>query len=234
MHKERKKDSNHANRRSYCVAPTVTEEKIRMEEEMQTSNGMTYSMEELKNQVQEATYNVDDLSAELAESLNLHGMEILAQHSVNQVYPPGVKIAVVRAYLELGTVSKAAEKVGLPHLTVRKWKSNSPWWNTVEWRMRDLIRTESVSAVGRVIIHGADKMVEMIHDGKSVEKDGRTKKVPLSPKELTDMVKVAVEAQNAAESLAFKKKALEKGVPSEGEKGVDVTALFEHLGKIED
>ena len=168
---------------------------------MEREGGLTTEQrDELREEMQNTDFVVDEVSKEISKNLAEHGLAFMdASHNI---YPPAAKVALVRAWLEQRNLKGAADSVGIPYNAALKFKQRAPWWGRVEQTLISILHQDSMNILGRVVIHGTEKMIDLITNGTEfVDKAGAKKKRSISPKELAELMKVAVEAQIAAKKL---------------------------------
>lgn len=146
-------------------------------------------------------YRVSEIDMKVSNELRTHGNELLGHG--NASYPPEVKIAVVRGYIQTGSLMEACKYVDppLPYNVIARWKNRSTWWDALVQRLQHTLVIESGSAFTRVLHEATAQLLDMLRNGKRVvrkNKDGTKttiRREPLAPAELARLVQVATEGQ---------------------------------------
>ena len=93
----------------------------------------------------------------------------------NAVYSSEDKIQAVTAYFIHGSISKAAKVVDIHPATLRKWKQQSPWWNTAVREIKRAKQEQLDSKLTNLIEKSMSELRERLMNGDEVVISGGTK-----------------------------------------------------------
>lgn len=145
---------------------------------------------------EDTSFDVSEEDTEIANILR-NKPEYPITHG-NSKYDDAIKVAVVRSYVEQGSLQEACKAVTPPlaYDVVVRWKHRSAWWDKLVEQIQPIIWKKNANAFGKVIGLGSNRMADMIVHGKPVvDKEGKHKRVPLSPTELMEIINTALNGQ---------------------------------------
>lgn len=92
----------------------------------------------------------------------------------------------VASYLQLGTIQKVSDSLGIPHRTLTAWKATE-WWGLIASEIQEAVETELRGKWQKLVKKAQEEAMDRLERGDEIY-DGRTGK----------MKKVRVKARDAA------------------------------------
>lgn len=119
--------------------------------------------------------------------------------SANKHWSDKQKTEAIQSYLLLGNLSLTGRVLGIPEVTLRKWKA-TPWWNE---QINELKTQEKIQLSSRLkkIVDASLTVVEDRLVNGNFQFDQKTGQVTRVPVPLKDAHKVAVDMQERQEIL---------------------------------
>src|SRR3990167_196536 len=81
------------------------------------------------------------------------------------------KIKSVMAFINLGSINKAAKAVGIPRQTLCQWKYRS-WWGRVMEEAYKMMNQEFVANITRTALTASEELKDRVTNGEYVYRDG--------------------------------------------------------------
>lgn len=127
-------------------------------------------------------------------------LDLAALYDPRSQYSPKEKVKACAYYMIYTNSAEVERKTNIPATTVRKWKSETDWWEpTIQW-LKSQKQEELDSMLTSVIHEAVDEIRNRIKSGDTVVVKGELKKVPIKAKDLAYLT-----------SIAFDKRALMRG-----------------------